>query len=381
MRVFYIILLCFLGSIQVHAQDISFVSLSPNIYINPAYAGFQACRDCRYHVEVHHRQQWVVTSPKALHANLMTLDKNFNLGGGSRPTNLNLGLFVLNSQEGESNYSTNKLALMTGFSSSLGSNSLQFSMAFQVDHTRIDFDDNLIFSNQIDPVLGPVILANNILPVLPYRSTDVSAGFNVNNFSCSGTPSTKLPGFLKVITGCEFYNFDLGVAVHHFQSLSTYSFYQDNVNHPMKLTFNFLSLLKNNPSAYEIIRSASVVFRKELQSLQSYNATSVKNIILTNFDFGRYNGKKYQNNFNLVATAGVSFQDFLGLDDIGDTYSAVFGIGLPSLPVQTYILTEIPVSSGYGGLTFEIKLKLNLDCNGERMKNKGSSDCPVWYYY
>ena len=70
MRIFYIILLFFLGSIQVNAQDISFVSLSPNIYINPAYAGFQACRDCRYHVEVHHIQQWVVTSPKALHANL-----------------------------------------------------------------------------------------------------------------------------------------------------------------------------------------------------------------------------------------------------------------------------------------------------------------------
>ena len=158
-------------------------------------------------------------------------------------------------------------------------------------------DDNLIFSNQIDPVLGPVIVANNILPVLPYRSTDVSAGFNVNNFSCFGTPSTKLPGFLKAITGCEFYNFDLGVAVHHFQSLSTYSFYQDSVNHPMKLTFNFLSLLKNNSN--EIIRSVSVVFRKELQSLQSYNATSVKNIILTNFDFGRGNGKINQNNFNL----------------------------------------------------------------------------------
>ena len=83
---------------------------------------------------------------------------------------------------------------------------------------------------------------------------------------------------------------------------------------------------------------------------------------------------RYQNNFNLVATAGVSFQDFLGLDDIGDTYSAVFGIGLPSLPVQTYIFTEIPVSSGYGGITFEIKLKLNLDCNGEKTEHRGCVD-------
>ena len=32
-----------------------------------------------------------------------------------------------------------------------------------------------------------------------------------------------------------------------------------------------------------------------------------------------------------------------------------------------------------GGLTFEIKLKFNLDCAGYRVKKQGSSDCPVWY--
>ena len=82
---------------------------------------------------------------------------------------------------------------------------------------------------------------------------------------------------------------------------------------------------------------------------------------------------------NFLITTGVSFQDFLGFNDIGDTYSGVLGIGLPSAFFQTYLLTEFPISSGYGGLTFEIKLKFNLDCAGYRVKKKGSSDCPVWY--
>ena len=147
MRYLYIILLftCLKG----FSQDISFISLSPNVYMNPAYAGFQSCYDCDYHFELHHRQQWTVTSPKALHASLFTADRNFNLTGSgiSRPTNMSLGFFWLNSLEGESNYETNNFALMSAFSSSLGSNSLQFSMAFQIGHTRIDFDDNLIYSN------------------------------------------------------------------------------------------------------------------------------------------------------------------------------------------------------------------------------------------
>ena len=378
MRYLYIILL--FTCLKSFSQDISFISLSPNVYMNPAYAGFQSCYDCDYHFELHHRQQWTVTSPKALHASLFTADRNFNLTGSgiSRPTNMSLGFFWLNSLEGESNYETNNFALMSAFSSSLGSNSLQFSMAFQIGHTRIDFDDNLIFSNQIDPVLGPVIPSNNTLPLLPYRNTDLSIGFNVNSFSCSGKPSIRVPDWLEDIIRFKYYNFDFGVALHHFQSLSTYSFYQDNTNNPTKLTLNFLSLLKKG-SPTSILQNASFVLRKELQALQAYDATSVKNTILTNFNLNAYNGKRSKDALNFLITTGVSFQDFLGFNDIGDTYSGVLGIGLPSAFFQTYLLTEFPISSGYGGLTFEIKLKFNLDCAGQRVKKKGSSDCPVWY--
>lgn len=147
------------------SQNLSYSQFYMNkMYINPSYAGL----DNALNLSVHHRNQWLgVGEGNQFNASSISMDYGLAPQRKGPGAGLGFGLMYNRSEAGISNYRTNELSFtLASDAPRIGDEKrgfmAQFPFGVQVGFVNQKYDwSELIFSDQIDPVLGYVIPNNS----------------------------------------------------------------------------------------------------------------------------------------------------------------------------------------------------------------------------
>ncbi|MBF25063.1 MAG: hypothetical protein CMP49_00890 [Flavobacteriales bacterium] len=165
---FFFIILLFISSLRVTAQDPHFSQFYANpMYLNPAYTGINFCPTW----VVNYRNQW-----PALPGDYVTYNSSFDFGlneihGG-------LGLIALHDNAGSGVMTTNKISLLYSYHSRLSSTTGLYA-GFQFTYFQRKLNTNHFFGDQIDELYGFIYPTFDPLSAEEYFNvnyTDLSAG-------------------------------------------------------------------------------------------------------------------------------------------------------------------------------------------------------------
>jgi type IX secretion system PorP/SprF family membrane protein len=192
-KVFFTIIIA-LSSLNLVAQDVSFSQsfLNP-LYVNPAYTGVnEGLRVC-----INYRNLWNKIPSKFPSYTISADAQDLRISSG-------LGLNILNDVEGEGSLHTQAIGGFYSYRAVLVPKKWIFQVGVQTSliSKRIDWS-SLIFSDQIDPVLGVIKPANSPAPA--FQSVlypDFSAGGIIR-----GNHYTRFKKLSATTT--------IGFAVHH----------------------------------------------------------------------------------------------------------------------------------------------------------------------
>lgn len=219
-----IVLFIFVLRASVFAQDPTFSQYFNNkIFLNPAYAGSEN----GWRVSVNYRNQW-----PSLQGQFNTA--NFSADMGIKEVQGGVGLLVLNDKTGKNAYNTNASYLNLQKLVRIKSTANQLLVAYfgaQVGFVQKKYDwNNLVFSDQIDPVLGVI---QGTSAVKPENSQKNYADFGAGSV-------------IRYKTNNHYSSF--GLAISHLNRPNQ-SFYGADIRLPMRWTIHYITQLPIHVSA------------------------------------------------------------------------------------------------------------------------------------
>ena len=365
---FFILFLLF-QNLFVFGQDPSFSQFfQKSPYVNPAYTGILGGSEI--HSIIHHRSQWT-SIPIRFTSSLVSLDWRVC------QKNLGVGLIVFQNTEGEALYESTDISLPIAAHIPI-SNFHSISGAIQTTFATRSIEwDRLVFSDELDPILGNIYNSSATRPNESYFRIYPSAGLIFTG---------KYNNSLK---RHDYYTF--GIAAHHLPvGNNTESFYglYENARYPTKFTFH--ANLFNKVMPFKRFKTGHLIG----------DFFDYTNIFMKLENQGSFKNDK-ESFTTLSGGFGISMRRFfmLGIgyrqgfkklkNNIGDEFSrklmqesiilnSVFNINSKSLPYKLYLtysmdinISELdPVSSG---TTHEVSLNIyfgNVKCKTKKRRKR-----------
>lgn len=216
-----IIILFIMCGIQTMAQDPSFTQFfQKSPYVNPAYTGILNSK--QIHIIAHYREQWM-NVPIRFTTSLVSMDWRIC------QKNLGVGVIALQNIEGEGLLTSTDFSLPLAAHIRAGKRS-SISAAIQTTlaSRKINWD-NLIFSDELDPILGNIYNSTATKPSETYQRIYPSAGL-IYTYNFNNTKRSSKHDYLNI-----------GLAGHHLRAgKNNESFYQvfENSKYPTKHTLH-----------------------------------------------------------------------------------------------------------------------------------------------
>lgn len=316
---------------NLNAQDASFSQFYANpLYVNPAYTGLNT----GLRVGLDYRSQWGSISNPFTTYNIYGDIQDFNLGGG-------IGVMAMNDVEGSGFIKTTTFGGFYSYRLVVTPRLFDIQAGFGVSYVMKSVDwSRLVFSDQLDPVLGNVYQSAAIPPPNQNRNfIDIDAG--------------GLTRFQTTIGNTDFSN-TFGVAVHHLtepnESLSGL-----DTRLPMKITVHYGTLipLQGSINWNNIFISPNIIWEKQ------------SNFTTLNFGFYVMKAPVY---------VGAFYRQEKPILQGGDAFIAAIGMKIESNEVlyqfgYSYDLTTSSLATNTGG-THEITLIIQFQ--NARLTNSNS---------
>lgn len=222
---YFIFIILMTPSLYSLAQAPSFSQFfQKSPYINPAYAGILGGEEL--HTIIHHREQWM-NVPIRFSTSMISNDWRVC------QKNLGIGIIILQNIEGEGLFKTTEVSFPLASHISISKN-ISLSAALQLTGSQKTLDwDNLIFSDELHPVLGNIYSSSAVKPNLNYSRVYLSSG---------------LIGTYKFTTQNRKYDhISFGASVHNITGNydSFYGTQTESLN-PSRLTLHANYLFKND---------------------------------------------------------------------------------------------------------------------------------------
>ncbi len=363
-------ILLMLLSVQTIAQDPSFSQFAQKSpYVNPAYTGILNSK--QIHTILHQREQWL-SVPIRYTSSLVSIDWRIC------QKNLGIGFIALQNVEGEGMLTSLDFSIPLAAHISLGKRSAA-SLAIQttIASRKINWDQ-LIFSDQLDPILGNIYTSTATKPNESYQRIYPSAGV-IYTYNFLNTNWSSKHDYINV-----------GISGHHLPAgKNNDSFYRifENSKYPLKRTLHLN------------------YFRKVKPWKRASNGLFLGNYIdYTNFYFKFENQGKLQDETFTTFSAGTGFSirqfvllgvgyrhGFRKLKDVnGDNFernsmsesiifNTVFNIKPKKMPYQLYLTYSFDwnisdLGYTFSGPTHELSLNMyigNISCRKKRRKSRG----------
>lgn len=366
--ILFVFLICCLSS---YGQSPSFSQFfQKNPYVNPAYTGIMGGQEI--HTIVHHREQWM-NIPIKYTTSLLSSDWRIC------QKNLGIGVIALQNTEGEGLLKTNEISIPLASHINISKRS-SISSAIQLTAiTRSINWDNLIFSDQLHPVLGQIYNSSVVRPKENYNQLTISSGFiwtlKGNLFKGGYNQASRHD------------HFSLGMALHNISGFDD-SFYGSSLGslNPTKLTVHASTLIKNN--IYGNIKNRNISFFDYINLYAIHENQGVFDdapsiFQTTSLGFGISMRK--------VIMFGLTYRNAVRqTEDFGDAenlnrimkesliYNFVLNFNPRNVPYQMYItysydMNISDLSNLYTGPTHEISLNMyfgKVRCRPKRRKSK-----------
>ncbi|MGC6490733.1 MAG: PorP/SprF family type IX secretion system membrane protein [Flavobacteriales bacterium] len=353
----------------VFGQDPSFSQFfQKNPYVNPAYTGILGGQEI--HSIFHHRSQWT-NVPIKFTTSLSSVDWRVC------QKNLGIGIIVLQNIEGEGLLKLNEFSLPIAAHVPLSKNySLSGSIQTTFANRTIEWD-RLIFSDELDPILGNIYNSSATKPNESFLRIYPSAGFILTK---KGKYNLKRHNYWTI-----------GIAAHHIPiGNNTESFYgiYENSRYPVKYTIHgnlFTKIMpfkrfKTGALIGDFFDYTNVFFKLENQGkieAQSESFTTISSGLGVSMRKFLMLGVGYRQGFvKLKNQQGNNFERRLMSESI--IFNSVFNIQAKNIPYKLYItysldlnISELSYTSS--GPTHEISLNMyfgNIKCKTKRKKRK-----------
>ena len=341
-----------------------------NPYVNPAYTGIMGGQEI--HTIVHHREQWI-SVPIKYTTSLLSSDWRIC------QKNLGVGIIALQNIEGEGLLKTNEISFPLSSHINISKRS-SLSSAIQLTAiTRSINWDNLIFSDQLHPVLGQIYNSSVLRPKESYNQLTISSGAI---WTLKGNPFKG--GYNQA---SRHDHFSIGMALHNISGFED-SFYGTSIRslNPTKLTVHMSTLIKNN--RYGNIKNRSISFFDYINIYGIHENQGV-------FDKAPSIFKTTTLGFGLsmrkIIMFGISYRhavrqldDFNNTDDLNRNmkesliYNFVFNFNPRNVPYQMYITYSYDMNISdlnnlYTGPSHEVSLNMyfgKVRCKPKRRKSR-----------
>ncbi len=359
---------CVINTMSQSPSFTQFFQKSP--FVNPAYTGILNSK--QIHTIAHHREQWMHI-PIRYTTSLVSADWRIC------QKNLGVGVIALQNIEGEG------LLTSTDFSIPLAAHiaiSKQSSLSGAIQTTFASRNINwegLIFSDELDPVLGNIYTSIANKPNESYHRIYPSTGF-IYTYNFNNTNRSSKHDYLN-----------LGLAVHHLPvGNNTESFYRrfENSRYPAKQTIHANYFRKIKPWKRtktglilgNFIDYTNYYFKLENQgSLKIQNESfttisggtgfSIKQVILLGIGY-RHGFKKLKNQDGDNFTRNPMSESII--------FNTVFNIKPKKMPYQLYLTYSFDwnisdLGYAFSGPTHEVSLNMyigSISCRPKRKKGK-----------
>lgn len=358
-----------LACVEAMSQDPSFTQFfQKSSYVNPAYTGIYGGKEI--HTIAHHREQWM-NAPLKFTTSLLSADWRVC------QKNLGIGVIVLQNIEGDG------LLTSTDFSIPLAahipiSRELAFSSAIQTTFASRTINwESLIFSDQLDPILGNIYSSTASKPNDSYYRVYPSAGIVITK---KWTQQSKRHDYIN-----------FGIAAHHLPvGQNNESFYAqyENSQYPTKYTIHGNWFAKVTP--YKRFNTGGFIgdffdytniycklenqgsLKKQKESFTTISAGagfSMKKLIM--FGIGYRQG--FRKNKNQI---GDDFERNLMSESI--IFNTIFNINPKNLPYKLYITYSFDMNISdlgyqFSGPTHEVSLNMyigSISCRPKRKRGR-----------
>ncbi len=370
-----IILIYFLSTIVLKsvAQDPTFSQFfQKNPYVNPAYTGIYGGKEI--HTITHHREQWMQV-PIRFSSSLVSIDWRIC------QKNLGVGLMALQNIQGEGKFTSTDFSIPIAAHIPIN-DEISISSAIQTTlATRKINWENLIFSDELDPILGEVYTSSATKPNESYFRIYPSAGFII----------TKK--FKQQRLKHDYIN--LGIAGHHLpigrNSESFYGMYE-NSKYPTKLTIhaNWFSKI-NGIGSFSTYKGGRFIgeffdYTNIYYKLENQGSLKSQNESFTSMSFGAGVSMKklvmfgigYRQGFRKTKDQdGENFERSLMAESI--IFNTVLNINPKNIPYKIYLTYSFDMNISdlgyrFSGPTHEISLNMyigNITCRNKKRKGIG----------
>ena len=340
-----------------------------NPYVNPAYTGIMGVEEI--HTILHHREQWI-SVPLKYTTSLLSSDWRIC------QKNLGVGIIALQNIEGEGLLKTNEISFPISVHKGISKRS-SISAAIQITAITksINWDD-LIFSDQLHPVLGQIYNSSVQRPKESFNQLTVS----------SGAIWTLKGGIFKggYNQSSRSDHFKVGVALHNIGGFED-SFYGSSIRslNPTKLTIHLNNLYKIKKTADFSGRRITFFDYINMYGIHENQGTFDKAPSVfktTTLGLGLSMRKTVM--FGISYRHAVrQIDDFNNTEDLSRNmkesliYNLVFNVNPRNVPYQIYITYSYDINISdlnnlYSGSSHEVSLNMyfgKVRCKPKRQKS------------